>query len=125
MLFLALMNSGLGHTAFRRRYCHLPVSGGHMQRFLQFRLGCQSLPVVAGLAGAAHVARVHRVCLACNSGAVGEMHLVFECTALASLRSRYASLFTGSTDTMRSFFAQPDHIEVFHYLVDCLDFMMI
>jgi len=51
-----------------------------------------------------------------------EMHLVFECTALASLRSRYASLFTGSTDTMRSFFAQPDHI---HYVVDCLDIMMI
>ena len=70
--------------------------------------------------------RAHRVCLACNSGAVGdEMHLVFECAALASLRSRYASLFTGSTDTMRSFFAQPDHVGVFHYVVDCLDFMMI
>ncbi len=98
-----------------------------MQRFLQFRLGCHSLPVAAGrLAGAAHVDRAHRVCLACNSGAVGdEMHMVFECTALASLRSRFASLFTGSTDTMRSFFAQPDHIGVFHYVVDCLDFMMI
>ena len=35
------------------------------------------------------------------------------------------SLFTGSTDTMRSFFAQPDHVGVFHYVVDCLDFMMI
>ena len=102
--------------SLRRRYCHLPVSGGRMRRFLQFRLGCHSLPVAAGrFAGAAHVARAHRVCLACNSGAVGdEMHLVFECTALASLRSRYASLFTGSTDTMRSFFAQPDHMGVFH-----------
>ena len=40
-----------------------------MQRFLQFRLGCHSLPVAAGrLAGAAHVDRAHRVCLACNSG---------------------------------------------------------
>ncbi|DBA76095.1 TPA: hypothetical protein ACH3X1_009839 [Trebouxia sp. C0004] len=113
--------------SLRRRYCHLPVSGGRMQRFLQFRLGCHSLPVAAGrLAGAAHVARAHRVCLACNSGAVGdEMHLVFECTALASLRSRYASLFTGTTGTMRSFFAQPDHIGVFRYVVDCLDFIMI
>ncbi len=98
-----------------------------MQRFLQFRLGCHSLPIAAGrFAGAAHVARAHRVCLACNSGAVGdERHLVFECTALASLRSRYAYLFTGATDTMRSFFAQPDHMGVFHYVVDCLDFMMI
>ena len=116
-----------GPNSLRRRYCHLPVSGRGMQRFLQFRLGCHSLPVAAGrLAGAAHVDRAHRVCLACNSGAVGdEMHLVFECAALASLRSRYASLFPGSTDTMRSFFAQPDHVGVFHYVVDCLDFMMI
>ncbi len=83
-------------------------------------------PATRRFAGAAHVDRAHRVCLACNSGAVGdEMHLVFECAALASLRSRYASLFTGSTDTMRSFFAQPDHVGVFHYVVDCLDFMMI
>ena len=96
-----------------------------MQRFVQFRLGCHGLPIAAGrFAGAAHVDRAHRVCLACNSGAVGnEKHLVFECTALASLRSRYAGLFTGSTDTMRSFLAQPDHMGVFHYVVDCLDFM--
>ncbi len=108
-------------------YCHLPVSGRGMQRFLQFRLGCHGLPVAAGrLAGAAHVGRAHRVCLACNGGAVGdEMHLIFECTALASLRSRYASLFTDTAGTMRSFFAQPDHIGVFHYVIDCLDFMMI
>ncbi len=51
--------------------------------------------------------------------------LIFECTALASLRSRYASLFTDTAGTMRSFFAQPDHVGVFHYVVDCLDFMMI
>ena len=42
--------------SLRRRYCHLPVSGRHMQRFLQFRLGCHGLPVSAGrFAGAAHV----------------------------------------------------------------------
>ncbi|DBA73557.1 TPA: hypothetical protein ACH3X2_009800 [Trebouxia sp. C0005] len=112
--------------SLRRRYCHLPVVGRRMQRFLHFRLGCHGLPIAAGrIAGAAHIARANRVCLACNSGAVGdERHLIFECTALASLRL-YASLFTGSTDTMRSFFAQPDHMGVFHYVVDCLDFMMI
>ena len=88
------------------------------------------MPVATGrFVGAAqnHVARAHRVCLACNSGAVGdEMHLVFECTALASLRS---SMFTGGPDTMSSrpwsFFAQPDHMGVFHYVEDCLDLMMI
>ena len=60
-----------------------------MQRFLQFRLGCHGLPIAAGrFAGAVHVVRAQRVCLSCNSGAVGdERHLVFDCAALAFLRS--------------------------------------
>ena len=113
--------------SLRRRYCHLPVSGRRMQRFLQFRLGCHCLPIATGrFAGAAHVDRAQRVCLSCNAGALGdERHLIFECTALASLRSRYAGLFTSSTDTMRSFFAQPDRMGVFHYVIDCLDFIKI
>ena len=57
------------------------------------------------VAGAAHVDRAQRVCLFCNSGALGdERHLIFECAALTSLWSRYANLFTGSTDTTRSLF---------------------
>ena len=92
----------------RRRYCQLPVSGKHMQRFLQFRLGCHRLPVATGrLAGAGHVDRANRVCLTCNSGAVGdEKHMISECTALASLRQQHTDLFTPRTVTMRSFFAQ-------------------
>ena len=113
--------------SLRRCYCHLPVSGRRMQRFLQFRLGCHCLPIATGrFAGAAHVDRAQRVCLSCNAGALGdEKHLIFECTALASLRSRYAGLFTSNTDTMRSFFAQPDRMGVFHCVIDCLDFMKI
>ncbi|DBB07240.1 TPA: hypothetical protein ACH3X1_011804 [Trebouxia sp. C0004] len=97
------MSSGLGHTAFVGVIVICLFLVGACSAFFSF--GCHSLPIAAGrFAGAAHVPRAHRVCLACNSGAVGdEMHLVFECTALASLRSQYASLFTGSTDTMRSF----------------------
>ena len=34
-------------------------------------------------------------------------------------------LFASDTDTMRSFFAQPDHMGVFRYVMDCLDFMKI
>ena len=111
--------------SLRRRYCRLPVSGRRMQRFLQFRLGCHGLPIATGrFAGAAHVDRAQRVCLSCDAGAFGdERHLIFECTALASLRSRYADLFTSSTDTMRSVFAQPDRMGVFHYVIGCLDFM--
>ena len=60
----------------------LPVSGRRMQRFLQFRLGCHGLPIAIGrLAGAGHVDRAHRVCLACNSGAIGDE--ILECAAIA------------------------------------------
>ena len=83
----------------RRRYCQLPVSGGRMQRFLQFRLGCRALPVATGrLAGADHVHRTHRVCLACNSGAVGdEKHMTFECATLTFLWQLHADLCTPRT----------------------------
>ena len=98
-----------------------------MRRFLQFRLACHGLPIATGrFAGTAQGNRAHGVCLSCNAGALGdERHLIFECTALASLRSRYADLFTSSIDTMRSFSAQPDRMGVFHYVIDCLDFMKI
>ena len=113
--------------SLRRHYCHLPVSGKRMRRFLQFRLGCHRLPIDAGrFAGAAHGDRAQRVCLFCNSGAVGdERQLMFDCVALAPWRSEHAGLFTGSTDTMKSVFAQPDHVGVFHNVIDCLDFMKI
>ena len=111
----------------RRRYCQLPVSGRRMQRFLQFRLRCHGLPIATGrLAGTGHMDRANRVCLACNSGAIGdEMHMVFECATLAPLRRQHADLFTPHTDTMRSFFAQQDHLGVLNYVIDCLNFMHI
>ncbi len=43
-----------------RRYCHLPVSGGRMQRFLQFRHGCHSLPIAAGRFAGASVVVVNK-----------------------------------------------------------------
>ena len=108
----------------RRRYCQLPVSGRRMQRFLQLRLGCHGVPIADGrLAG--HVDRANRVCLACNSSAIGdEMHMVYECTALAPLRQQHADLFMPCTDTMRSFFAKQDHLGVLNYVTDCLNFII-
>ena len=107
--------------SLRRRYCQLPVSGRRMQQFLQFRLGCHGLPIATGrLAGTGHVDRANRVCLACNNGAIGDEILFFECAALAPLRQQYADLFTPHTDTMRSFFAQQDHLGVLNYVIDCL-----
>ena len=111
----------------RRRCCQLPVSGRRMQQFLQFKLGCHGLLIATGcLAGAGHVGRASRVCLACNSGAVGdEKHVIFECTALAPLRQQHANLLTPRTVTMRSLFAQPQspggfEIENMNYVIDCL-----
>lgn len=101
--------------SLHRLYCHLPVSGSKNRQMactlLHFRLGCHGLPIAAGcFAGADHVDRAHRVWLACNSDA--EKHLVFECTAHASLRSWYACVFTHSTDNLRSLFAQPGHMGI-------------
>ena len=57
-----------------------------MQRLLQFRLGCQGLTIAAGrLAGAGHVDKANRVCLAGNCRVIGdERHVIFECAALPS-----------------------------------------
>ena len=106
-----------------RRYCQLPVSGTRMHRFLQFRLGSHQLPIVLGrFAGGQHVARANRVCTHCGSVAVAdELHMIFECPALQAVRQRYASLFSTDTNTMRSFFAQQDHMQVFKFVLDCLD----
>ena len=77
-----------------------------------------------GLAGAGHVDRANTVCLSCNSGVIGdEKHMVFECTALSPLRQQHAGLCTPRTGTMRSFFAQQDHVGVLNYVTDCLNFM--
>ncbi len=55
------------------------------------------------------------VCLA------DELHMIFECPALQAIRQRYAPLFSTDTNTMRSFFAQQDHMQVFKFVLDCLD----
>ena len=72
------------------------------------------------------VARACRLCTLCGSGALGdERHLVFECGALAGLRAKCAHLFEGCGRNMRAFFAQRDYLGVFHYVIDCLNFMNI
>ncbi len=98
-----------------------------MRRFLQFRLGFRQLPVVLGrFAGGQHVARANRVCTHCGGVAVAdEMHIIFECPALHALRQQYAPLFPTNIDTMRSFFAQQDHMQVFKFVLSCLDVLLI
>ena len=37
----------------------------------------------------------------------------------------YAALFTPDTNTVMSFFAQQDHMQVFKFVFDCLDFLKL
>ena len=46
------------------------------------------------------------------------------CATRARMESK-PDLFTPQTDTMRSFFAQQDHLGVLNYVIDCLNFMNI
>ena len=106
------------------------VSGRRMQRFLQFRLGSHNLPIVASrFSGDQHVARADRVCTHCggiaDNNVADELHMIHEFIRmpfLQPLRLQYAALFTPDTNTMRSFFAQQDHMRVFKFVLDCLDF---
>jgi len=50
-----------------------------------------------------------------------ELHMSFECPALRTLRQQHAPLFSTDTNTMRSFFAQQDHMKVFKFVPSCLD----
>lgn len=97
-----------------------------MQRFLQFRLGSHQLPIVTGrLSGGHHVPRADRAAH-CGPGTLAdELHVVLECPLLQPLRQRYAGLFTSDTDTMRSLSAQKDHMQVFSFILNCLDFLNI
>ncbi len=57
-------------------------------------------------------------------GLVGSARIVvvwLECPALRMLRQQYAPLFSTDTNTMRSFFAQQDHMQVFKFVLSCLD----
>ena len=67
-----------------------------------------------------------KVCTHCGGTAVAdELHMIHECPVLQPFRLQYAALFTPDTDTMRSFSAQQDHMQVFKFVLDCLDFLKL
>jgi len=98
-----------------------------LQGLLQFRLALHGLRIVTGrLSGGQHIDRANRVCSHYGNHAIAdELHMVYECSALQPLGQQYVSLFTTDTDTMRSFFAQQDHMQVFDFLLGCLDFLNV
>ena len=71
VLFHAHTSSGLSLVAHAGGIVSFLFLGGACSG-VQFRLGCHGLPIATGrLAGAGHVGRANIVCLACNSGGVG------------------------------------------------------
>ena len=102
---------------------------GICNAFYSFRLASHNLPIVAGrFSGDQHVARTDRVCTHCGGIAVAdESHMIHGsgCPVLQPLRLQYAALFTPDTNTMRSFFAQQDHMQVVKFVLDCLDFLKL
>jgi len=95
-------------------------------------VGSRSLPTVVGLfAGGQHVARADsvtdRVCPHCCGVAIAdELHMIVvlfvpavgeypirhECPVLELLQHRYAALCSTNTETVRSFIAQQDHMQI-------------
>lgn len=68
--------------------------------------------------------RQNRVCTCCNTGALGDkLFLVLERPALAGFCEEYAALVPSDITTMHGFFSQQDHMGVFKYMMQCLDFM--
>ncbi len=119
VLFPALMSSGVGHTALAGVIAVCLFLVGACGAFCSLGLvamACLLLQVVL-------LALLMLIGLTRRAAVGDERHLVSECNALAPLRSWYAGLFMGSTDTMRSLFAQPNYMGIFHYIVDCLDFI--
>ncbi len=77
-------------------------------------------------AGGQLVARASRVCTHCGGVAVAdELHMIFECPAFHTLRQQNAPLVSMDTDTVGSFFAQQDHLQVFKFVLSCLDSFQI
>ena len=95
-----------------------------MQGFIQFRLGCHGLPIAVGrLSGAGQlIGLTGCACLATVVLLVMKNTLFLNVLPLL-LRDSGMRTFSRLELTMRSFFAQPDHIGVLRYVLDCLDFM--
>ena len=58
-----------------------------------------------------------------NTGLVKGSLMMYKCGVLQPLRQQYAALLTSKTDTVRSFVAQQDHMQVFRFVLGCLDYL--
>lgn len=88
--------------------------------------------VLGRFAGGEHVAGAIRLYRYCDGVAVVDaMHMICECSTLHTLESAYTNLdssmllcFT-NVDTMRSFFAQQNHMQVSEFVASWLAFSQV
>ena len=90
-----------------------PLTHAAMQRFLRFRTGYHGLPKDIG--SQSGVPRHQRVCQLCGTDFGDEMHLVFECAAMADLRGQFPYIFQPH-QTMQQFMWQPNLLQVAKFL---------
>ena len=84
-----------------------------MRRWLRFRMGCHSLPIEIGWHTGIARQDGHRVCPACNVGAVAEeRYFVLECAALQNVRDSFPDLVLSAHDSMRVLLWSEDQLKV-------------
>lgn len=104
---------------------HLSLPPKMLRLFIRFRSGCSGLPIDTGRhARPISTPRQQRYCRKCAPQTVcDEYHLIFECPALAPLRTQFSSLFTPATQCMLGFMWQEDTIAVATFVAQALEFM--
>ena len=93
---------------------HLPTSiAPHSRSHAAFVEVSYGLPKDIG--SQSRVPRHQRVCQLCGTGFGDEMHLVFECAAMADLRGQFPGIFQPH-QTMQQFMWQPNMLQVVKFL---------
>jgi hypothetical protein len=91
-----------------------PIPGHHIKSLLRFRLGCTPLKVHT----IHDIPRDARTCPICTSGLVDdEQHMLFECHAFDSYRTRFShSLFHATSVDMNMFLNQNNQRDVAYFI---------
>ena len=105
----------------RPPYLFLDRSASESCTYLRYRLGSHCLQIDLGRWFEKRP-RAHRICPRCSMHQVDdEWHMIFECSALASLRAAHQGLFGPEVGhDVHAFMAQEDQRSLFRFIVKCM-----